>query len=165
VPDRTTLYWKYEDGPPEAESDDPNDVGPAWIIEPDGTERDVQNGEWITRAEAVRLAQQQGLQLDLDDGAPEPDDVAVVKSVDVEALNNRLREIGVSEGELLIERRGDHFDLSGVIPDAHARADDDGPEDSAGPEGYVPEPYLIGYSVFGETGLYELLDSFAPGWR
>jgi hypothetical protein len=51
-----TLYWKWEDGPPEADGDTPEDVGPAWIIEADGAERDVKGGQWITRAEAERLA-------------------------------------------------------------------------------------------------------------
>ena len=64
VPDKATLYWKYEDGPPDAEEDDPNDVRPAWIIEPDGNERDVNEGEWITRAEAKRLASDGGYELD-----------------------------------------------------------------------------------------------------
>jgi hypothetical protein len=164
VPERTTLYWKYEDGPPEAGGDDPKDVGPAWIIEPDGTERDVRGGEWITRAEALGLAEEQGYELDMDDGAPGLEDVAAAKSVDVSALNNRLREIGVSAGELLVEREGDSFHLTGTIPDAHARADED-PEDLAGPEGHVPEPYLISYTVFGVEGLYKQLDEFAPGWR
>jgi len=85
-------------------------------------------------------------------------------TVDVDALNSRLREIGVSASELLVERERDSFHLTGTIPDGHARADDDGPEDSAGPEGYVPEPYLISYAVFGVEGLYKQLDEFAPGW-
>jgi hypothetical protein len=164
VPERTTLYWKHEDGPPEAEGDNPNDVGPAWIIEPDGSERDVRDGEWITRAEAVSLAEEQGFELDVVDGAPHAEDVAVVESVDVEALNARLREIGVAASELLVERQRDSFHLTGTIPDAHARADED-PEDLAGPERHVPEPYLISYTVFGLEGLYKQLDEFAPGWR
>jgi hypothetical protein len=165
VPERTTLYWKYEDGPPDAEDDDPNDLGPAWIIEPDGSERHVRDGEWITRAEALRLAEEEGYALDLDEGAPDPGDVAAAESVDVDALNSRLREIGVSTSELLVERERDSFHLTGTIPDSHARADKDGPEDLAGPEGYVPEPYLISYTVFSVEGLYEQLDEFAPGWR
>jgi hypothetical protein len=34
----------------------PNDRGVAWVIEVDGTERYINNGDVITRAEAVRLA-------------------------------------------------------------------------------------------------------------
>jgi hypothetical protein len=119
----------------------------------------------MTRAEAFNLAEEQRFELDLDDGAPHAEDVAVVESVDAEALNARLREIGVAASELLVERQRDSFHLTGTIPDAHARGDDGGPEDSAGPECYVPEPYLISYPVFGIEGLYKQLDEFAPGWR
>lgn len=163
VPERTTLYWKYEDGPPDAEDADPNDVGPAWIVGPEGSGRMFDDGEWITRAEAVRLAEEQGFELNMDDGAPDPEEVAVAESVDVEALNNRLREIGVSESELLVERQRDSFHLTGTIPDEHARRG--GPEVTAGPEGYEPEPYLISYTVSGVEGLNKQLDEFAPGWR
>ena len=62
----TRLYWKFEDGPEEAADDDPNDVGPAWIDKPDGTSEKVNDGEWITRAEAKRLAAEGGYQLDED---------------------------------------------------------------------------------------------------
>jgi hypothetical protein len=64
VPEQATLYWKYEDGPPDATDDTADDVGPAWIIEPDGSERDLQGGEWITRAEAKRIASENGYELD-----------------------------------------------------------------------------------------------------
>lgn len=164
MPERTTLYWKYEDGPPGADGDDPNDVGPAWIIEPDGAERDIQEGAWITRAEAVHLAKEHGFELDMDDGLPEDDDMQTVERVDLEALNRRLREIGLSASELLVTVRGkDDFTLSGTIPDEHARRD--GPEITPGEDGYTSEPHLIQYSVLGATGLYKLLDRFAPDWR
>jgi hypothetical protein len=155
VPERTTLHWKYEDGPPDAEGEDPNDVGPAWIIEPDGSERDVRGGQWVTRAEAIRLAAEQGIDLDLDDGAPDPGEIAAV-AIDVAALNERVRAIGVSENELLVARRHNRFDLTGTIPDMHARHDR--PDDE-------PADHLISYTVFSVEGLYELLDKFAPGWR
>jgi hypothetical protein len=61
------LYWKLEDGPEDAEGDDPNDVGPAWINHPDGTSESVRDGEWITRAEAERLAAENGYELAVDD--------------------------------------------------------------------------------------------------
>lgn len=34
----------------------PNDRGVAWVIEADGSERYINNGDVITRGEAVRLA-------------------------------------------------------------------------------------------------------------
>jgi len=61
------LYWKWEDGPEDAEGDDPNDVGPAWIDHADGTSEKVRDGEWITRAEAERLAAESGFELSIDD--------------------------------------------------------------------------------------------------
>jgi hypothetical protein len=54
VDERGTLYWKWENGRPK--KDTPNDVGRAWVIEADGTDRDINGGAWITRAEAERLA-------------------------------------------------------------------------------------------------------------
>jgi len=46
-------------------------VGPAWIDTYDGDERisneQVADGEWITRAEAQRLAESNGYELALDD--------------------------------------------------------------------------------------------------
>jgi hypothetical protein len=65
-----TLYWKYEDGPEAAGGelvDSPADVGPAVITEADGTEREVNGGEWITRAEAQRLANEGNYSLIVDD--------------------------------------------------------------------------------------------------
>lgn len=62
----TSLYWKFEDGPEDAEDADPNDVGPAWIDRPDGTSEKVKGGEWITRQEARQLASENGYELDED---------------------------------------------------------------------------------------------------
>jgi len=64
--------WKYEDGPEDAADDgDPNDVGPAWLDTYEEDERrsseKVAGGEWITRAEAQRLAAANGYELDVDD--------------------------------------------------------------------------------------------------
>jgi len=64
--------WKYEDGPEDAPDEgDPNDVGPAWIDTYNGDEHvsseTVAEGEWITRAEAHRLAESNGYELALDD--------------------------------------------------------------------------------------------------
>ena len=60
----TWLVWKFEDGPEESQGDDPNDVGPAWIDYPDGSEEKVNGGEWITRQEAMSLAAEKGYTFD-----------------------------------------------------------------------------------------------------
>ena len=63
----TRLHWTFEDGPEDTDYDeDPDDVGPARICRSDGTEEQVNGGEWITRAEALRLATQFGYELDED---------------------------------------------------------------------------------------------------
>jgi hypothetical protein len=49
---RTILYWKREAGVPGGEG-----IGPAWVIEADATERPINGGDPISRAEAERLAQ------------------------------------------------------------------------------------------------------------
>lgn len=61
------LYWKYEDGPEGAETANPNDVGPAWLDSPEGVSEPVADGEWITRAEARRLASAHGYALEEDE--------------------------------------------------------------------------------------------------
>lgn len=58
------LYWKFEDGPEDSEEDeDPNDIGPAWIRTPEGTDKQVNGGVRITRAEARWLAAEYGYEL------------------------------------------------------------------------------------------------------
>lgn len=65
----TTLYWKLEDVPVgDGEAPHPEDIGPAWIYRPDGGDEAVLDGEWITRAEAQRIAAESGYELQLDDG-------------------------------------------------------------------------------------------------
>jgi hypothetical protein len=64
----TILYWKMEDGPGEGDVPDPEDVGPAWVYLPEGSEEPVREGEWITRAQAQRIASEHGYELQLDDG-------------------------------------------------------------------------------------------------
>ena len=49
---RGILYWKREGGLPGA-----GGVGRAWVIEADGTERDINDGDPISRTEAERLAE------------------------------------------------------------------------------------------------------------
>ena len=44
------LYWSSEPGAPD------EDMGTAWVIETDGTERPINGGDPISRAEAERLA-------------------------------------------------------------------------------------------------------------
>jgi hypothetical protein len=48
---RGILYWRREPGA----TDD--DMGTAWVIETDGTERPINGGDPISRVEAERLAQ------------------------------------------------------------------------------------------------------------
>jgi hypothetical protein len=51
------MYWRRKRGPFEVTKEpSPSDVGLAWVVEADGTERYINNGEPITRAEAERLA-------------------------------------------------------------------------------------------------------------
>jgi hypothetical protein len=49
---RGILYWKREAVAPSGEW-----FGPAWVIEADGIERPVNDGDPISRTEAERLAQ------------------------------------------------------------------------------------------------------------
>jgi hypothetical protein len=54
---RGILYWTRQDGPRGAEGfPTSRDIGHAWVIEADGTERIINHGDPITRAEAERLA-------------------------------------------------------------------------------------------------------------
>jgi hypothetical protein len=48
---RSTLCWRREPGAPG------EDLGEAWVIEQDGTNRPINGGDPITRTEAKRLAQ------------------------------------------------------------------------------------------------------------
>jgi hypothetical protein len=64
--------WKFEDGPEDApEEGSPNDVGPAWIDTYDGdkhvSDEKIRGGEWITRAEAQRIAAENGYEFTADD--------------------------------------------------------------------------------------------------
>jgi hypothetical protein len=66
VGDRGTLYWRRESGVGATEEEALNEVGPAWVIEADGTERKISDGGWITRLEAERLAAAGEYTLDAD---------------------------------------------------------------------------------------------------
>ena len=60
----TRLIWRFEDGPEDADSDeDPNDVGPAWLVLPDGAEELINGFDWISRDEARRLASESGYRI------------------------------------------------------------------------------------------------------
>ena len=48
---RGVFCWRREPGAPD------EDMGTAWVIERDGTERPINGGDPISRAEAERLAQ------------------------------------------------------------------------------------------------------------
>ena len=51
------MYWRRKRGLFDAKKEpSPKDLGVAWVIEADGAERYINNGEPISRAEAVRLA-------------------------------------------------------------------------------------------------------------
>jgi hypothetical protein len=52
VGQRGILYWKREEGQPGSEG-----RGRAWVIEADGSERLINDGDPISRTEAERLAQ------------------------------------------------------------------------------------------------------------
>jgi hypothetical protein len=59
VEQRGILYWAREEGQPEGEG-----RGRAWVIEADGSERPINDGEPISRTEAERLAAVGGYTLD-----------------------------------------------------------------------------------------------------
>jgi hypothetical protein len=51
------MYWRRKRGPFDVKREpSPSDLGVAWVVEADGSERYINNGEPISRAEAVRLA-------------------------------------------------------------------------------------------------------------
>jgi hypothetical protein len=69
--ERRVLTWKLEESPEDAPDESPEDVGPAWLDTFRGEEvvdsEQIGNGEWITRAEARRLAEEHGYDLSEDD--------------------------------------------------------------------------------------------------
>jgi hypothetical protein len=51
------MYWRQKRGLFDFKKEpSPSDVGVAWVAEADGSERYINNGDPISRAEAVRLA-------------------------------------------------------------------------------------------------------------
>ena len=168
---RQVLIWKLEDGPEDAGEDgDPNDVGPAWIdtYEDDThvSEEKVAGGEWITRAEAHRLAEANGYDLMEDDGRGDPatdaeHDASSVASVDVEAINAKLRAAGITEDELLVERlKGGFLAVTGSLADNDLPSGLRSPPDEL--EGLVFRSMRMPSNA---TELCELLDDLAPTWR
>lgn len=61
---RRVLYWKRGTDSPDSYSDALHVLGPAWVIEADGSERPLNDGDWISKAEAERLAAVGGFVLD-----------------------------------------------------------------------------------------------------
>ena len=58
------LYWRFEDGPEDTDDDEhPDDVGPVWLVRPDGAEELINGWDWITRGEARRIASENGYQI------------------------------------------------------------------------------------------------------
>jgi hypothetical protein len=107
---RKMLTWKMEDGPEDAPSDgSPDDIGPAWIVVSEGDElveeERVLGGEWITRAEAIRMAQENGCEFEADDGSDVGDSADVFERM-VALTNQWLRDSRFDEA-LYIERSGD----------------------------------------------------------
>lgn len=64
---RGTFYWRRETVQRlKGLSDKANDCGRAWVIEANGSKREINSGEVITRAEAERLAAAGEYTLDTD---------------------------------------------------------------------------------------------------
>ena len=66
------LTWKFEDGPEDAPGEgSPDDVGPAWVDTFEGQDLvssdKIADGEWITRADAERIASENGYEFSADD--------------------------------------------------------------------------------------------------
>jgi hypothetical protein len=61
------LYWKYEDGPPDGAQHGPGDIGPLWLEQAGGGGETLNDGQWVTRAEARRIAVERGLRLEEDE--------------------------------------------------------------------------------------------------
>ena len=54
---RGSFFWKRDSRQRLAGlSEGANDLGRAWVVEADGTKRDINGGDLITREEALRLA-------------------------------------------------------------------------------------------------------------
>jgi hypothetical protein len=69
---QAVLYWKLEEGHADAGPDGhPHDVGPAWLETQDDrgntTHEPINNGEWISRLDALMLARANGYTVSLDD--------------------------------------------------------------------------------------------------
>lgn len=115
---RSTLVWKYEDGPADTTVPHPDDVGPAWLMTPGAPDKTIDDGGWITRADATRLAAAKGWCFEADDGLGE-ETANAEPLLDVEAVNLRLRSLGVGEDELVLlhAEDGPGHDLAGTLAD------------------------------------------------
>jgi hypothetical protein len=152
-----TLYWKWEDAPTDATEDDPAAVGPAWVIGADGTERNINGGEWITRAEAEELASSNGWALHTDEADP----VNVEPPLDVEAVNARLRVLGISESQLVVQREEDPpgYVLLGSVANAAVSMFPLLPEETEESRQSVRHSFPTASAVAAR------LDVLARGWR
>lgn len=153
-----TLYWKWEDGPPDGDPHDPSAVGPAWVIEANGDERDINGGEWITRAEAIEMAAANGWELNAGD---DPDDTLPDAELDVEAVNARLRGLGIDENQLVVLRDEDPpgYVLLGSLASGGIRMPPLSPWESEESRQSVRHSFTDGPSVAAR------LDKLVPGWR
>jgi hypothetical protein len=157
---RGTLYWKWEDGPPDAALDDPDGVGPAWVIEADGSEREINGGEWITRAEAVELAVSNGWALDADDDSGDAR-IDAEAPLDVEAVNARLRALGIGPSQLLLLREEDPpgYILVGALAHEGVSVPPLSPWETEASRRSVRLSYPHASAVAAR------LDELVPGWR
>lgn len=149
--------WKQEDGAGEAA------VGPAWVdtFGEDGSTTHTQQaagGEWISRQHARELAEAHGWEYFEDAPNDQAADDDPVGSVDVRAVNRRLRKLGIAKDDLSVGSvDGDTLYLQGLwldrLPGVEPPRTVDGVTYRTGAIGATPNE------------LAEALDLLAPGWR
>jgi len=151
------LVWKLELSATEDSERNPADAGPAWIdfpetpTSPKHSEK-VRGGEWISRREAHEIAVKNGYELLEDDAGPRVDEFPPeASSLDVAAINSRLRALGVSPEELTFEPLdATHVELRGSLL---IRLKEPGSAFSIAVMMAPPEKAL------------DVLDQLVPGWR
>lgn len=105
--DRSSLTWKLEE--PAATGSSEDDVGPAWVDSDRGGSPPggaVSGGRWMTRREARAIAEEHALTFIEDDGVVRSRAPQTQSSLDVDAINRKLRAAGVTESELRLEESG-----------------------------------------------------------
>lgn len=134
------LYWKLEDVA------DGQEVGPAWL-----DSEKVRGGEWITRAEAREIARENDYRLQEDDGRSEAgEDKTSLPSLDVAAINEKLRSLGIGVDDLTVEHSGGHVLLRGPLLEQLKTE---------------PSRFRTAAMVTSPEQAAEVLDRLAPGWR